>query len=58
MPLKRPLHVLAILSCLLCAACTPPKSQLEQIRERGELRVVTRNGPTTYFIDRDGPTGI
>ena len=58
MPLTRPLRGLAILSCLLCAACAPPKSQLEQIRERGELRVVTRNGPTTYFIDRDGATGI
>ncbi|MEM8491420.1 MAG: membrane-bound lytic murein transglycosylase MltF [Pseudomonadota bacterium] len=28
------------------------------IIERGELRLITRNGPTTYFLDRDGPRGI
>lgn len=47
-----------IAALLCCAACAPSKSQLEQVMERGELRVVTRNGPTTYFIDRDGATGI
>ncbi|MBI2992595.1 MAG: membrane-bound lytic murein transglycosylase MltF [Gammaproteobacteria bacterium] len=54
----RPLHSLALLASLFLAACAPPKSQLQQILERGELRIVTRNGPTTYFIDRDGETGI
>lgn len=58
MPSIRLFRSLAIFSCLLCAACAPAKSQLEQILDRGELRVVTRNGPTTYFIDRDGATGI
>lgn len=31
---------------------------LQQIREAGVLRVMTRNGPTTYFEDRHGPTGL
>jgi len=30
---------------------------LEEIRERGELRVATLNGPTTYFIGPEGPEG-
>lgn len=54
----RALRSLTILVCLQCAACAPSKSQLDQILERGELRVVTRNGPTTYFVDREGQTGI
>ena len=58
MPSIRPLHCLALLLCMSLAACAAPKSQLQQILERGELRVVTRNGPTTYFTDRDGETGI
>jgi len=31
---------------------------LEQIRARGELVVVTRNSPTTYYLDKNGPTGF
>lgn len=47
------------LSVLLCAlALTGCGNDLEEIRERGELRVVTRNGPTTYYEDRTGPTGF
>jgi membrane-bound lytic murein transglycosylase F len=30
---------------------------LEEIRERGELRVATLNGPTTYYIGPEGPEG-
>ena len=28
------------------------------IKRRGELRVVTQPGPTTYYFDRDGETGL
>ena len=31
---------------------------LQDIRAAGVLRVVTRNGPTTYYQDRGGPTGF
>jgi membrane-bound lytic murein transglycosylase F len=45
-------------ACVVLPGCSPAPSQLERIAERGELRVATRNGPTTYFTDRDGETGI
>ena len=51
-----PLFCLMFLQFL--TGCAPSPSQLEQIVARGELRVATRNGPTSYFIDRDGATGI
>jgi len=50
--------ILLLLALALGAGCTPRKSQLDSIRERGELRVATRNSPTTYFVDRDGETGL
>lgn len=31
---------------------------LEQVKAAGELRVVTRNSPATYFQDRNGETGF
>jgi len=31
---------------------------LDTILEAGEITVVTRNSPTTYFIDKGGPTGF
>ncbi|MDH5389235.1 MAG: membrane-bound lytic murein transglycosylase MltF [Gammaproteobacteria bacterium] len=34
------------------------KPVLEQIIESGELRVVTRNSPTTYYEGADGPAGL
>jgi len=33
-------------------------SVLEQIIESGELRVLTRNSPTTYYEGPDGPAGL
>jgi membrane-bound lytic murein transglycosylase F len=53
------------LTCLLGAAflallagCDRHLEPLERILERGELRLVTRNGPTTYYLGRDGERGI
>ena len=43
-----------IVVSLLSGCMEPPRSQLERVRERGELVVVTREGPTTYY---DGPKG-
>ncbi len=53
-----PKSVLLLLALTLCANCTPRKSQLDSIRERGELRVATRNSPNTYYLDREGETGL
>src|SRR5690606_29582782 len=37
--------------------CEEP-DHLAAIREAGVLRVVSRNGPTTYYQDRHGPAGF
>ncbi|MFD2179458.1 membrane-bound lytic murein transglycosylase MltF [Veronia pacifica] len=34
------------------------RTQLEKIRDRGVLRVGTLNNQLSYYIDRDGPTGL
>ena len=51
-----------ILLAILLSACdrhTPLDASPEGIRAHGELVVLTRNAPTTYFIDRDDmPTGF
>ena len=47
---------IAILAGLI-GTCSAPPSMLEHVLELGELRVVTRNTPTAYFIGPDGPAG-
>lgn len=41
----------------LIGTCSSPPSILDQVLEIGELRVVTRDSPTTYYIGPDGPAG-
>jgi membrane-bound lytic murein transglycosylase F len=50
------LLIYASLAALL-GTCSMPPPLLDQILERGQLRVVTRNTPTTYYIGPDGPQG-
>ena len=52
--------LLAIGTLLMLAGCgeDPKPSVLEQVKAEGELRVVTRNSPSTYFQDRNGATGF
>jgi len=47
---------IAILAALV-GTCSSPPSMIDQIIELGELRVVTRDTPTAYFIGPDGPAG-
>ena len=47
----------AAATALILNACAPQKNLLEQVRDRGELRVLTRNAATTYYIGPHGPTG-
>ena len=35
-----------------------PTSHLDRVKAKGELRIVTRMGPTTYFIGGNGPSGF
>jgi membrane-bound lytic murein transglycosylase F len=48
----------AITAALLLSACTHPQSALQRIRARGELRVVTLNSPTSYYLGAQGPQGF
>ena len=47
----------AALLCLLVGTCQRAPSTLEQILALGQLRVVTRNSPTAYYIGANGPEG-
>jgi membrane-bound lytic murein transglycosylase F len=55
-PSLRALIVIAATIALL-AGCAKP-TQLEEILARGELRVLTRPGPTTYFLGAHGAGGL
>ena len=41
----------------LIGTCSSPPPILDQVFDTGELRVVTRNSPTSYMISPDGPRG-
>ncbi len=42
---------------LLATGCARP-STLEEIRSEGVLHVITRNAPSIYYEDQDGPAGF
>jgi peptidoglycan lytic transglycosylase F len=52
--------MVALAAAVLLASCSqaPKPSALEQIRARGELRVVTLNLPTCYYLGAQGPEGL
>lgn len=50
--------LLATLILLLLGSCAEKPSELERIKEKGVLRVITRNSPSTYYQDRNGETGF
>jgi membrane-bound lytic murein transglycosylase F len=41
----------------LIGTCSSPPSILEQVLDTGELRVVTRDSPTSYTFGPSGPSG-
>lgn len=46
-------------TCLVLSACTPLEdTKLNAVKRAGELVVLTRNSPTTYYEGPDGPTGL
>ncbi|RLQ23840.1 membrane-bound lytic murein transglycosylase MltF [Seongchinamella sediminis] len=54
----KPLHrLLPLLLLSLLAACSREDS-LERIEASGKLTVVSRNSPTTYYLDKGLPTGF
>ncbi|WP_022852401.1 membrane-bound lytic murein transglycosylase MltF [Thermodesulfatator atlanticus] len=58
--MKKP-FIFCFIILFLCS-CSPEKeiqkNRLERILERGEIRIVTLNGPTTYYEYRDEPYGF
>ena len=43
---------------LILGACSNEGDRLEQIKEKGELVVITRNAATTYYESREGYMGV
>jgi membrane-bound lytic murein transglycosylase F len=55
------LSVVVLTAALLLAGCRaqePEPRALEEIRARGELRVVTINSPTSYYLGANGAEGL
>lgn len=48
----------SLLIVILGSCTSKPTSQLKQVKRQGELVVVTRNSPTTYYLGPDGYTGL
>ncbi len=48
---------IAIVAAGLLGTCKPVPPLLDQIHDLGELRVVTRNSPTAYYLGASGPEG-
>ena len=48
----------SLLILVLLASCSFPPPLLEQIKQKGELIVLTRNSATTYYEGKDGLTGF
>jgi peptidoglycan lytic transglycosylase F len=59
-PLRTALLFSSLLAVLSLAGCLPdtPPPALEEIRSRGELRVVTINSPTSYYLGTHGAEGL
>ena len=49
--------VIIIVLAALLGTCSSAPPLLDQVLDVGELRVVTRNSPTSYTITPNGPTG-
>lgn len=52
----RALAVIALAALL--GSCSTPPPLMEQILKLGELRVVTRNSPATFYFGTDEPRGV
>ncbi len=50
--------LLAVVLSALLGSCSGPPSILDQIKALGELRVVTRDGPLTFYAGPKEPRGI
>jgi membrane-bound lytic murein transglycosylase MltF len=49
---------IVIAAAALLVSCSPAPSALQRIRASGQLRVVTLNLPTCYYLGAQGPEGL
>jgi len=57
--LKRSIQTGAILMALLLfPACQPDLTTLHQVKDSGELTIISRQGPSTFFVGHKGLTGF
>jgi len=52
------MRLILLLPIILLFGCDFQKSQLDHVQRHGELIVLTRNSPTTYYQGPFGPTGL
>jgi membrane-bound lytic murein transglycosylase F len=52
------LRITVMAAVALLAGCARPDFSLDAIRARGELRMVTVNSPTSYYLGANGPQGF
>ena len=48
----------AVVLVLMVSACTTSDTQMQQIVERGQLRMVTTYSPTSYMVEDDSESGF
>lgn len=49
----------ALFACLLISGCSETETtHVERIKNRGEIVVVTRNGPASYYTEKNKETGL
>jgi membrane-bound lytic murein transglycosylase F len=51
-------HLLIVVTTIILLSCGSQNNELDAIYERGEIRIATKNGPTTYYFDKDEITGM
>lgn len=52
------MFITGLLLALAMAGGCARKDSLDLIVDRGELRVISRNSPTTWYVDKNGSTGF
>ncbi|MFK7886652.1 MAG: membrane-bound lytic murein transglycosylase MltF [Gammaproteobacteria bacterium] len=50
--------IIMVNACVFLGTCSDPPDALSLVLETGVLNVVTRNGPTTYYLGSEGPRGV
>jgi membrane-bound lytic murein transglycosylase F len=51
-------HLLVSLLTVLALSGCQQQNNLESVKQSGVLEVITRNSPTTYYLDREGAAGF